>query len=80
VVVGDTITFQELVNGFLRADVMGLNGVQIVLGLDAGGDGQKAIEAAGIVGAVFVLRAAIHKASEGRVTFEDATPELDIAA
>jgi hypothetical protein len=78
--VGGTITFQQLVNGFFRADVMGLNGVQIVLGLDAGGDGQKAIEAAGIVGAVFVLRSAVHKASVVRRTFEDATPESDTAA
>ena len=51
---------QQFGQCLFRTDVPFFNSIQILLRLDAGGDGEKAVEATGVVAAVFVLGAAIH--------------------
>ena len=55
---------QQLRQRPLRADVPGLQLIQLLLCLDGRGDGHKAVQAAGIVTSVLVLSAAIHRSSE----------------
>ena len=51
---------QQLGQRFFRTDVPFFNSIHLLLRFDAGGDGEEAVEATGVVAAVFVLGAAIH--------------------
>jgi len=51
---------QQLGQRPLGTDVLGLGQIQILLRFQREGYGQETIEAAGVVGSVFVLGAAIH--------------------
>ena len=63
---GDVRSFlrQQLRQSLLRADVAGFALIQLSRRLHAGRNGDEAVEAARIVGAVFVLCAAVHRSSE----------------
>lgn len=59
------VHFQQCGQGLFRADVPGFQKIQVPFARDAGSDRHKAIEATGVVTAVFILGAAIHKSLPG---------------
>lgn len=83
--VRSTFRFQKLAENFLGAEVMAFDAFQFLIRLNARGNRQEAVETARIKGPVFVLCAAIHKASvgharfsqAGHATFEDASLESE---
>lgn len=59
---------QQFGQCLLRANVMRLHPIQLLLGLNAGGDGHQAVKATRIVAAVVVLGAVVHKFPDGLQT------------
>ena len=55
---------QQFPQHLFGTDVPPFNTIQVVLRLDAGSDGEKAVEASSVVAAVFVLGAAIHRGAK----------------
>lgn len=55
---------EQLREGFLGADMVSFNPLQLLLRLHTGSDCHKTVEAAGIETAVFILGAVVHFSSE----------------
>lgn len=65
--------FEQFGQSPFRANVPGLKHIQLLVCLHGVGDGHKAEQASGVVSAVLVLGAAVHRASQTRARFSDSS-------